>query len=133
MPQPLRMHQIKRIIELQLQGQSIRQIARLTGLSRNTVRDYLRRMSASGMSWEQLLSLDDDSLIALVYVDANEKLAAGRSVDNRLSELKSHLETYSLELKKRGVTKQLLWEEYRKTYTEGYGYTRFCAYFNQHL
>ncbi|WP_165824152.1 IS21 family transposase [Pseudochryseolinea flava] len=127
------MHQIKTIIELQLHGRSIRQIVRLTGLSRNTVRDYLRRMSATGMSSQELLSLDDESLSSLVYVDACEKSTAGRSIDDRHSDLKKHLEYYCSELKKRGVTKQLLWEEYRKVYPDGYRYTQFCAYLNQHL
>lgn len=133
MSKPLRMHQIKRIIELQLQGRSIRQTVRLTGLSRNTIRDYLRRVSSFGLSWQEFLSLDQESIGALVYVNASEKSVAGRSIDNRLSDLKGHLESYALELKKRGVTKQLLWEEYRKVYPHGYGYTQFCAYLNQHL
>lgn len=133
MSKPLRMHQIKRIIELQLQGRSIRQTVRLTGLSRNTVRDYLRRLSSFGMSWQELLSLDEESIGALVYVDPSEKSIVGRSIDNRLGDLKNHLESYALELKKRGVTKQLLWGEYRKVYPDGYGYTQFCAYLNQHL
>src|SRR5204863_1914727 len=30
------------------------------------------------------------------------------------------------EMKRRGVTLQLLWEEYRGEYVDGYGYSRFC-------
>jgi transposase len=133
MSKPLRMHQIRRIIEMQLEGRSIRQTVRLTNLSRNTVRDYLRRMSSSGLELNELLSLDDEALSALMYVDASEKATAGRAIDNRHTNLKTHLESYCLELKKRGVTRQLLWEEYRKAYPDGYGYTQFCAYLNQHL
>lgn len=127
------MHQIRRIIEMQLEGRSIRQTVRLTNLSRNTVRDYLRRMESSGLNLSELHSLDDESLSALVYVDAVEKSTAGRSIDNRHENLKKELERYCIDLKKRGVTRQLLWEEYRKAYPDGYGYTQFCAYLNQHL
>jgi transposase len=127
------MHQIRRIIEMQLEGRSIRKTVELTGLSRNTVREYLRRMSALGMSLSELHSLDDESLGALVYVDASEKNTSGRSIDQRHDNLKVLLESYSQELKKRGVTRQLLWEEYRKLYPDGYGYTQFCAYLNEHL
>jgi transposase len=133
MSKPLRMHQIRRIIEMQLEGRSIRQTVRLTNLSRNTVRDYLRRLSSSGLNLKELLLLDDESLGAVVYTDPNEKFSAGRAVDDRHANLRGLLESYCLELKKRGVTRQLLWEEYRKSYPDGYGYTQFCAYLNQHL
>src|SRR5690606_12723268 len=67
MSQPLRMHQIRRILELDNDGQSIHQIKRLTGLSRNTVKAYLRRIAASGLSIRQAMDLEDDSLAAIVY------------------------------------------------------------------
>jgi hypothetical protein len=67
--QPLRMHQIKRIIKLQNEGRSIRETERLTGLSRNTIREYMRRISVSGLAFSQLLLLDDESLNAIIYVD----------------------------------------------------------------
>ncbi len=44
MSHPLRMHQIKRIIELYQEGRSIWETKRLTGLSRTTIREYLQRM-----------------------------------------------------------------------------------------
>ena len=69
MPQPLRMHQIKRIIELQNEGRSIRETERPTGLSRNTIREYMRRISVSGLAFSRLLLLDDESLNAIIYVD----------------------------------------------------------------
>jgi transposase len=33
------------------------------------------------------------------------------------------------ELKRKGVTLTLLWQEYRATHPEGYGYTWFCEHF----
>ena len=68
MSKPLRMHQIRRIIEMQLEGRSIRYTTRLSGLSRNTVREYLRRISCSGTGLKELLALGDESLAAIVYV-----------------------------------------------------------------
>lgn len=79
MPPPLRMHQIKRIIELQNEGRSIRETERLTGLSRNTIREYLRRVSVSGLAFSQLLLLDDESLNAIIYVDDIEKNRARKN------------------------------------------------------
>lgn len=133
MSKPIRMHQIRRIIEMQLEGRSIRYTTRLSGLSRNTVREYLRRISFCGTGLKELLALDDESLAAIVYVPADEKATAGRSVDARYDVLQDLLPGYLVELRKRGVTRQLLWEEYRDSNEDGYGYTQFCAYLNRHM
>ncbi len=122
------MHQIRRIIELHGQGRGIREIQRLTGLSRNTIRDYLRRIQESSLSVQELLALDDASLGPFVYVDTIEKGSAGRTPDTRYESFESLLNYYSSELQKRGVTRQLLWNEYRKDNPEGYSYSQFCEY-----
>lgn len=130
MAKSIRMHQIRTIFELQQQGRSIRQTVRLTGLSRNTIREYLRRISSAGLTLSEAMKLDDASLSTLVYADTLEKATAGRSVDDRFVTLSEKLDNYCLELRKRGVTRQLLWEEYRKEHPNGYGYTQFCEYLN---
>jgi transposase len=132
MAKSIRMHQIRTIIELQQQGRSIRHTGRLTGLSRNTIREYLRRISSAGLNLLEAIKLDDASLSAIVYADTVEKSCAGRNVDDRYSTLAQKLDDYCSELRKRGVTRQLLWEEYRKEYPNGYGYTQFCEYLNHH-
>ena len=133
MPQPLRMHQIRRIIELHQQGRSIRETERLTGLSRNTIRAYLRRISASGLTGSELLSLDEGSLIPIVHVEAIEKSCSGRTVDKRHVSFESRLEYYCSELRKRGVTRYLLWKEYRTDHVEGYGYSQFCEHVGRYI
>ena len=132
MAKSIRMHQIRTIIEFQQQGRSIRHTVRLTGLSRNTIREYLRRISSAGLTLLEAIKLDDASLSAIVYADTVEKSSAGRNVDDRYSTLAQKLDNYCSELSKRGVTRQLLWEEYRKEYPNGYGYTQFCEYLNHH-
>ena len=128
MPQPLRMHQIKRIVELYQEGRSIWETKRLTGLSRTTIREYLQRMYKSGLSPEQLLALDEESLIPVLYVDGFDRGQSGRKTDPRYETIAKSLDRYCGELKRRGVTRQLLWEEYRKEHPDGYGYSQFCDY-----
>lgn len=132
MSKPVRMHHIKRIIELYQEGRSIGETKRLTGLSRNTVRDYLRRIQSSGLSAPQLLALEEESLIAIVYGNTFEQAHGGRKVDARFSIMEKDLDWYCTELRRRGVTRQLLWEEYRKEHPEGYGYSQFCEYLRVH-
>lgn len=56
---------------------------RLTGLSRNTIREYLRRIATAGLTLSQATALDEESLGANVYTDAVQKRTAGRSEDDR--------------------------------------------------
>lgn len=40
---------------------------------------------------------------------------------------------FSSELRKRGVTRQLLWEEYRKENPGGYSYSQFCEHLSKYI
>ena len=126
------MHQIRRILESQSDGQSIRHTERLTGLSRNTIREYLRRVAAAGLNVRQALGLEQDSLAALVYTDDIELLRTGRAKDERYALFEQRADYFSSELRKRGVTRQLLWEEYRKENPGGYSYSQFCEHLSKY-
>lgn len=132
MPQPLRMHQIKRLIELHLQGRSIRQLNKLTGISRNTVRDYLRKLLQCGRSLADLLAVDDAELLSMVQTEEPSN-NAGRLIDHRFDSIKHRLDYYCSELSRRGVTRSLLWEEYKRDHPDGYGYSQFCEHLSRHL
>ncbi len=132
MAKPLLMHQLKRIIEFYQQGRSVKETQRLSGLSRNTVRNYIRRIQSSGLSAAQLITMDDESLRLILQVDGFDKEQSGRKVDTRFSTIAKNLDYYITELHRCGVTKQLLWEEYRKENPEGYGYSQFCEHLRDH-
>lgn len=133
MPQPLRMHQIRRVIEFYQQGIGVREIARLSGLSRNTIREYLKRITSSGLTPEELLHLSDELLSPIVYTESIEKNTAGRSADDRYGSIESRLDYYRTELDRRGVTRQLLWKEYINDHPQGYSYSQFCEYLSRYL
>lgn len=122
------MEQIRSILQQRINGRSIRWIAKQTGLSRNTIRVYLRSIEISGRSLPEVLELKDESLAALLARD--EPFVCQ---DPRYLDLQEKLVVYSSELKKRHVTRELLWEEYRQLHPDGYGYTRFCHYLNAHI
>lgn len=123
------MHQIRQILELYQHQVGLRKIERLTGYSRNTVRDYVRRAVASGQSIETLLALDD----TLLSVVLSGSLAVAPREDLRWKDLEKRLPALSRELHKTGVTKLLLWEEYTKEQPEGYSYTQFSLYLRRFL
>ena len=61
---PTRMNQIRKIIEYRQNGLSIRRIARLLGMSRNTVKQYIRRFEERDLS---IKDLDDPELSREIY------------------------------------------------------------------
>ena len=102
---------------------SLRAIARACAVSPTTVGDYLERVKQSGQSWPAVSALDDGSLKTLLYPE--DRVAASRKPLPDFDVLRQ-------EMKKKGVTLQLLWEEYRAIHPEGYGRTQFCELYRRH-
>lgn len=124
---PKNMSQIKQLLQLRKQGQNIKPIARILGISKTTVKSYLARIEATGMSTEQLLVLDNPVLEA--------KLLAGNpsyKPDERYEQLSPFIIDNIKELNKVGVTRKVLWEEYRQLCSAGYSYTQFCYHLSQY-
>ena len=104
------MHQIRQILELQQQQVGLRKIERLTGFSRNTVLDFVRRAMATDRPISDLLALADTMLASMLSGD----VTSAHRKDPRWTDLGQRLPTLSRELHKTGVTKLLLWQEYTR-------------------
>lgn len=103
------MLQIRRLLQLLEKGTSKRKIARLLGSGCHTVDNYVARIPGSGLDISSLLVLSDTALSALLYpCKAEEKADPGQE------DLLSRWKEYEKELRKTGVTKHLLWQEYRQ-------------------
>ena len=98
------MYQIRRIIQLQIQGISRSEIARTQGLSRNTVRHYLDLFKS--------------------YCKPAEPSPKHQALHERFK-------NYEQELSRVGVSRQLLWLEYRKEHPDGVQFSQFCNLFRQ--
>ena len=124
---PKRMSQIKQLLQLHEQGKSKKFIARSLGMSKNTVKVYLSKLALTTLDIQSLLTLDDPIL--------EGKFHAGNPAykDVRFDHFKTKLNYFSKELTRVGVTRQLLWEEYRSDYPGGYGHTQFCYHLSQQL
>jgi transposase len=96
------------------------QVARGAGIARATVQDYLRRITATGLSYEQLIALDDERL--------DQRLFPPRERRNTARPLPDW-EAIERELRGRGVTLRLLWLEYIEMHSDGYQYTQFLQHF----
>jgi transposase len=124
---PKRMSQIKQLLRLHKDGCKIKSIARNLCMSKNTVKAYLTKLSESKIGIDKLLSMDDPVLEKMFH-PGNPAYK-----DTRFDELKKDLDYYEKELKRTGVTKQLLWEEYRQNHRQGYGRSQFCHHLSQYL
>lgn len=118
----LSVRKIKEVLRLKYQaGLSNRQIARSCDLSHVTVSTYLERAEKAGLPWPLPEPVDDDQLQALLFGPSSSDALPARPLPQM-----DYLHT---ELRRKGVTLQLLWEEYRAAHPDGYGYTQFCAYY----
>ena len=124
---PKQMSQIKQLLQLHKQEKGRKEIARILGVSKNTVKVYLEKLSMLKLSTDELLLLDDPVL--------ETKFHPGNPAysDERFEQLKSKLDYCIKEMSRHGVTRKLLWEEYRQEYPRGYGLTQFCYHLSQHL
>lgn len=115
------MRSIKRVIKLKHQGSlSARQVARALKIAKSTVCDYLSRYEDSELTLSDLEDLTEQEIYAALFPETG--------ADTNRPPRKS-LPDFALmhsELRKRHVTRQLLWEEYRSLHPDGYAYTQFC-------
>ena len=122
---PIGMIKIRQILRLQSQGCSKLQIAAQTGIARNTLKKYIREFIASGLTFDEINELSDKELEDL-FVKPEDK-----PLNERLQTLFSLFPAIDKELKKKGVTRQLLWEEYKRDHPDGVGKSQFKHYFAQ--
>jgi len=122
------MVQIRKILQLHAAGCSQLHISQTLQLHRKTIAVYLVKIDAYGKSYDELLKLDDQALSCIVY--GTPKTNATNARYETLQELFPY---FTQELHKTGVTRQLLWEEYKSSQPNGYEYTQFCEHFSRHL
>ena len=102
---PKRMSQIKQLLKLHKQKKGKKEIARILGVSKNTVKAYLEKLVLSKLSVDHLLSLEDP-VLETKFHPGNPAYA-----DERFEQLKPRLDFYVKELKRRGVNRKLVWPD----------------------
>jgi transposase len=118
------MRQIKDLLRLRHDaGLSLREIARSLNLSVGVVSKYLQLAAAAGIGWPPPAELDEDALA--------RKIQPPAAADLSTAPLPNFAELHQ-ELRHKGVTLQLLWEEYAQTNPVGhYSYPHFCVLYRE--
>ena len=117
----LPMRKIRDMLRLTAAGMSSRKIAASLSIGGTTVVDCLRRARAVGVGWPLPEDLSDAALEARLF-PASMALAVIKSRRTQADWPAIHRE-----LKRPGVTLQLVWEEHRAAHPEGYGYRCYGA------
>ena len=120
------MSKIKQLLIMHRDGASNRSIAKVLGMDKETVNNYVNKAKALPEGLEGLLRLEDPEL--------GRRLHSGNAAysDPRFDELRETLPYIEGELRRKGVTLRLLWEEYRAEHPEGYGLTQFRFHYRQY-
>jgi transposase len=114
----LSMRKIRDVLRLRFQsGLSLRQIACTIGVGHSTVWDYIERAEAAGLSWPLPPDLSDEQI---------ERLLFPKPAPSRIARPEPDWHWVHRELRQKGVTLMLLWQEYKSRHGEGYQYSRFC-------
>lgn len=104
-------------------GLSQRQIASCCGIGKTTVVECVARAQRSGLDWSTTTALSDEELERRLYPPAEKVPAEERPAVDWAA--------VHTELKRKGVTLQLLWQEYQETEPRGYRYSRYCELYAQ--
>ena len=122
------MRKIKEVLRLTHDKRlSERQVAQSLGLSRSTVKEYRVRAERAGLGWPLAEGLTDETLEDKlfpppIYVEPPAK--ALPDFDYIYRELKTH--------RKFNLTLDLLWQEYKEQYPQGYQYSQFCGLYRRY-
>ncbi len=124
MPRPrVDMRKIREVLRLALGEElSRRQVSAASGVPVTTVSDYVCRAASAGVKWPLPDDLDDAGLEVLLYPPAAPSVVTRPVPD---------WDRVHKELRRKGVTLQLLWLEYREAHPDGYGYSQFASLYRQ--
>jgi len=119
------MKKLRLVLKLYAQCKSKSFISDYLRLSRNTVKKYIKQFVALRVTFEDLTQMDDAKLEELFIKTQTQALSP------KLKALYSFFPYVEKELKKTGVTKMLLWGEYKGKYPDGVQSTQFGEHYNR--
>jgi len=122
---PIDMSKLRKVLKLYTQGKSKSFISDYLNLSRNTVKKYIKQFNELKITFEEVNQMDDAKLEELFIKTQLEELTP------KLKALYAFFPYAEKELKKTGVTKMLLWREYKVKHPQGVQSTQFCDHYNR--
>lgn len=122
---PIETNMIKQVLRYHEQGKGIKEISRILGISKNTVKRYLRQTELKGLEVSGLLNENDE---ALAYILADKDAQS----EVKYKELEALFPSISHDLEKTGFTLHYIWCRYKSAHPEGYQYSQFCCHYQKY-
>jgi transposase len=119
------MSKLRQMLRLYSQGESKLRISDLTGVSRNTLKKYLNIYARLGLTAALIEQQSDQELDHLFGENLLPEPCA------RYKTLEPYFPKIEKDLKKRGVTRYLLWEKYYAEHPDGYKVSQFKYHYQQ--
>jgi len=119
------MSKLRRLLQLYSQGKSKLFISNYLELSRNTVDKYILQFRLLDLPIDEIDKLNDTDLDKLFFVQVSEDLPP------RQKALYDFFPYMEKELKKTGVTRHLMWEEYISKHPDGIRRSQFSEHYNR--
>jgi transposase len=120
-----KMSNIRHILRLHTQNQTQSEIIVQTGISRKVLKKHIRDFKESGLSFIEINELSDVDLEELFPKPEENPL------NEKLQTLFNLFPAIDKELKRKGVTRMLLWEEYKSKHPDGVEKSQFLWHFSQ--
>jgi transposase len=118
------MRKIREVLRLtHVFGLSVRQVSKATGVGKTAVGEFVARAKAIGITWPVPPEISDAELERRLFTPAGSHDVATRPQPDWA---KVHEE-----LKRRGVTRIILWEEHRAEFADVLGYGRYCQLYRE--
>ena len=114
------MRKLKEVLRLRLAAKlSNRKIALCTGVGKTAVSKHVARARALGLDWARVEPMAEEALEALLNPPCEERKPEDQVVPD--------WDEVAKELRRKGVTKRLLWEEYQDEQgVRANSYSRYC-------
>jgi len=116
--------ELRTLITLKRKGLSNRKAAALLNINRKTVDGYVSRFRELGLSWDELMELEEPDLRDLFTEE-------GQTEKERYEALSGEFSTIEAKMTTPGATLQQLWREYLQRHPDGYRYTQFTWHYRR--
>jgi transposase len=121
------MFKIRQVLRLYAAGRGSKFISKTTGIARNTVKKYLLHFIELRLTVERTDAMSDGELAAVFLMEKP------KAVSSRVVDLEALLPELVARLKKRGVTKQMVYADYIRQCPAGYKHSAFLVRLNAYM
>ncbi len=121
------MFKIRQVLRLYSDGRGSKFISKTTGVARNTVKKYLLQFIELRITIAQVDSMSDGQLAKAFFIQKP------KTISSRVMDLEALLPELAVRLRKRGVTKQMVYADYISQCPAGYKHSAFLIRLNAYM